>query len=265
MRERSPRARGERTFAGAALRDFLAMLVLLLLPVAPAAADWEVEILEPVEDPARGEVVLLHGLNRGAGSMSDLGIVLARAGYRVLNVDYPSARHSVEALASGLDRTLASCCGPPPATARHFVTHSLGGVLARVWADRQPPGAVGRSVMLSPPSQGSELVDELRDSALFKLVTGPAGQQLGTNADSVPLRLGPVRFELGVITGRNTLNPLYSFLIPGEDDGKVGVDRARAPGTSDFLVVEHSHTFIMNSPEVHAQVLHFLAQGQFRR
>ena len=35
--------------------------------------------------------------------------------------------------------------------------------------------------MLSPPSQGSEVVDVLKDNGLFKQVNGPAGGQLGTD------------------------------------------------------------------------------------
>jgi pimeloyl-ACP methyl ester carboxylesterase len=238
----------------------LAVVALLAMPVAVA----EVQVLDPPSPPTEGTVVLLHGLNRGAGSMSALATALTGAGFRVLNVDYPSARFEVEELATWLQAELRRCCAADLRGALHFVTHSLGGVLARVWADRHPDQQVARSVMLSPPSRGSELVDELRDSALFKLVTGPAGQQLGTDTASVPLRLSPVRFELGVITGRSTLNPVYSFLIPGEDDGKVAVARAGAPGMRDFLVVDASHPFIMNGAQVHAQVVHFLRHGRFR-
>jgi hypothetical protein len=61
------------------------------------------------------------------------------------------------------------------------------------------------------------------------------------------------------------LNPLYSSWIPGEDDGKVSVARAKVAGMLDFLVVPHSHTWITNSQEVIEQVIYFLATGSFFR
>jgi hypothetical protein len=53
-------------------------------------------------------------------------------------------------------------------------------------------------------------------------------------------------------------------MIPGADDGKVSVERAKVEGMSDFLVVPHSHTYIMMSDEVIEQVAYFLANGEFR-
>ena len=118
--------------------------------------------------------------------------------------------------------------------------------------------------MLSPPNRGSELVDRFGQSVFFKSGYGPAGRQLGTGPDSLPNCLGPVDLEVGVIAGTRSLNPLYSYLIPGRDDGKVSVDRTRAAGMADFITVPHTHTFIMNSPEVIRQILYFLKNGRFQ-
>ncbi|EDN65388.1 conserved hypothetical protein [Beggiatoa sp. PS] len=143
----------------------------------------------------------------------------------------------------------------------------MGGIITRFYLKENKIKNLGRVVMLSPPNQGSELTDSLKNNVniLFRFFTGPAGQQLGTEPSSIPNQLGPVNFELGVITGNATLNPLYSYLIPGEDDGKVSVERAKVKGMKDFLVVPHSHTFIMNSHEVREQIVYFLEYGQFRR
>ena len=139
----------------------------------------------------------------------------------------------------------------------------MGGIVARYYLkDRQVPN-LGRVVMLGPPSQGSELVDEWKDNRLFKLVNGPAGAQLDT--ESVPSRLGPVAFELGVIAGNKSIDPLFSRIIPGPDDGKVAVARTRVEGMKDFMVLPYNHTFIMRQPEVTRQVVHFLRYGVFDR
>ena len=44
--------------------------------------------------------------------------------------------------------------------------------------------------------------------------------------------------------------PLFSIMIPGVDDGKVSVERARLQGMSDFLVVPEAHSFIMRDDAV---------------
>lgn len=211
---------------------------------------------------AQRTVVLLHGLGRTYRSMTHMAEALAGAGYAVHNIGYPSTDFSFEQLLEIVSEEIESCCIRGNSKV-DFVTHSLGGILLRAYAKEKGGGNIGRAVMLSPPSRGSELVDELRGVTLFQWITGPAGQQLGTDPNSVPANLGRVNFEVGVITGDATFNPLYSWLIPGPDDGKVSVDRARVSGMKDFIVLPHSHSFIMNSEDVIRQTLFFLEHGRF--
>lgn len=141
-------------------------------------------------------------------------------------------------------------------------THSLGGILVRSLLAGDTTYA-GRVVMLSPPNQGSEIIDAFAPSPLLGSLVGPAGMTLGTDSASVPRRLGPVDFSLGVIAGDRSLTSVGSWLIPGPDDGLVGVEQARVEGLSDFLVVPATHTMIMNRPETVAAVLSFLSRGRF--
>jgi hypothetical protein len=117
--------------------------------------------------------------------------------------------------------------------------------------------------MLSPPSQGSEIIDFFEDSPLLQLLMGPAAEELGTDSTDIVAQLPPVRFSLGVITGDLSINPVTSYIIPGPDDGKVGVDNARVEGASDFLVLSATHTFIMNGSDVADATIHFLRNGRF--
>ncbi len=145
----------------------------------------------------------------------------------------------------------------------HFVGHSLGGILIRAYLAEDSPDRVGRVVMLAPPNHGSELVDALGDSALFRWALGPSGQVLGTDRNSLPNRLPPPAVEVGVIAGTGSVNPIGSLVIPREDDGTVSVSSTRLEGMTDFLVVPSSHAFIMQSEKVAAQVVHFLRHGRF--
>jgi len=190
---------------------------------------------------------------------------LSLGGYKVINVDYPSTKHSIEYLADEILWGIVALYSREPRSKVHFVTHSMGGIVVRYFLNNHDLPNLGRVVMLSPPNQGSELVDLLKNSFLFKKAIGPPGGQLGTKEDSLSLSLGPVDFELGVIAGDRTINPLYSLIIPGPDDGVVSVERTKVEGMKDFIVVPHSHTFIIQSEQVVEQIVYFLKHGMFKK
>ena len=188
---------------------------------------------------------------------------LENAGFRVINFGYPSRSEPIEALVERLESEVGQCCGSEAETV-HFVTHSMGGVLVRSYLSQRPEAHQGRVVMLSPPSQGSEIIDAFSDSDLLRSILGPAALLLGTDSAGIANQLEPVRFSLGVITGTRSLDPIGSWLIPGPDDGKVGVDRAAVEGAADFIALPATHTFIMNRSDVAEEVVHFLRNGRFQ-
>lgn len=218
----------------------------------------------PPPEGAKEWVVLIHGLGRTDLSMIRLEAELTKRGYGVVNVSYPSTQYSIDYLAEEeLAPAIERCCVGIDKKV-HFVTHSMGGIVLRYYLAEHEMENLGRVVMLSPPNQGSEVADWVAENELLQKVLGPSAEQLGTGPESVPNQLGPVDFELGIIAGNRTLNPLFSRMIPGADDGKVSVERAKVEGMADFLVVPHSHTYIMMSDEVIEQVVYFLANGEFR-
>ncbi len=208
-------------------------------------------------------VVLLHGLARTGRSMRKMAEGLAEEGFEPHNVDYPSRKHTIEYFAEGILHQALEPIRWRPGSRIHFVTHSLGGIIVRYFLKHHEMNNLGRVVMLTPPNQGSELADLLKDAPVFKMSHGPAGQQLGT-ADNFLRKLGPVRFDLGVIAGQKSLDPVSSRILSGPNDGRVAVERTKVPGMKDFLVVPFSHTFIMRHKEVIDQVVHFLRHGAFR-
>ncbi len=210
-------------------------------------------------------IVLLHGLARTSSSMSTLAERLQEKGYSVINVDYPSRHKKIEELAplaviEGLD-----FCHKEQAKRIHFVTHSLGGILIRYYLSINKIPELSRVVMLAPPNQGSKVVDEFSWLPGYEMLNGPAGYQLGTDENSIPLQLGPSNFEVGIIAGDRTINLILSTAFDGPNDGKVAVKDTKLEGMKDFLVVHRSHPFIMQGGEVIDQVLHFIQHGYFKQ
>ncbi len=208
-------------------------------------------------------IILLHGLGRRAASMNAMAAYLEARGYRVDNVAYPSTEATVEVLTA---RFLA------PAVARsrrdgcpvvHMVAHSLGALMIRQYLQTRTLPQGSRIVMLAPPNQGSEVADTLGPWFFYRWFLGPAGQQLGTVPESLPNRLAPVDGSIGVITGNESWNLILSLIIPGPDDGKVSVERAKLDEMDDFIVLPVTHTFIMQDAETMMQTAYFLDFGRF--
>ncbi len=207
-------------------------------------------------------VILLHGLARSHRSMLTLERALNDQGYHVVNSQYDSLAEPIETLAlTAIDQAIAEC---PEAHAQvHFVTHSLGGILVRQYTQLNPSAAIGRVVMLGPPNKGSELVDQFAKLPGFDRMNGVAGKQLGTTPDSTPNQLPAISFELGIIAGSKSINPLLSYFLPGADDGKVTIESTKLEGMKQHLVLPTTHTFMMRNPQVIGQVNHFLSKGEF--
>ena len=210
-------------------------------------------------------VILLHGLARSSRSFSVMETALNEAGYHVVNVNYPSRKQTIERLAENYVTKAIEECRLVQPKRIHFVTHSMGGILVRYYLANHSLDNLGHVVMLSPPNQGSEVVDKLAGFPGFYAFNGPAGQQLGTSAKSLPNKLGPVDYSVGVITGNRSINLMLSRFIPGDDDGKVSVERAKVAGMSDYLIVPHTHPMIMSSKDVIFQTINYLRNGKFFR
>lgn len=215
--------------------------------------------------PAKASVVLLHGLGRTGLSMQLPALALRRAGYRTLTPYYGLRRSMpeiVDHLAPRIARFAAGHDGP-----LHFVTHSLGGLVARALITADRPATLGRVVMLAPPNAGSALADLVTALGLENAILGKVGGHLRTrrSADTERL-LGPVDYDLGIIAGNRSYDPgIAARVLDGPHDGKVTVAATRIDGMRDHIVLPVQHTFMLNDARVIAQMLAYLATGAFTR
>ena len=89
-----------------------------------------------------------------------------------------------------------------------------------------------------------------------------SGQTIETLEPYVAYRELPVpRVEFGVIAGSKS----RTGLLRGEpNDGVVTVESTKLDGMSDWVLVHHTHTFMMNSRGTFELVRNFLRSGRFQ-
>ena len=207
-------------------------------------------------------VLLLHGIFRSKDSFSPMTRALRAAGYEAHGVNYPSTRQSLEDHADQVEALLERAEGAKTVS---FVTHSMGGIVARVllarkdrpWRERI---AVNRLVMIATPNRGAELATRLDQLPAFRAFAGPSlGQMALERCDNIPLPTVPFATVSGVRgDGRG-----FNRLLPGDNDMTVTLESTMLDGAEDSLVVNRIHTFIQIDPQVIEATIRYLGTGRF--
>nr|WP_310523793.1 alpha/beta fold hydrolase [Polymorphobacter sp.] len=213
----------------------------------------------------RSSVVLLHGLGRTGLSMRSLAAALRHNGHATLSPWYGSRSTMAEIITYLRPRIHHFAAANPGSL--HFVTHSLGGLVARALITAHRPESLGRVVMLAPPNAGSNLADALHDLGLASIILGPATPHLRTRRTPAEERqLGPITYPLGIIAGNRTLDPIFPKLfLPGPNDGKVAVAATKIAGMADHITLPVQHTLMVGDKRVIDQALSFIETGAFKR
>lgn len=227
----------------------------LAAPAAPASA----EAAAPSTAPLR-TVFVMHGILDTRWKTLTLERALRKAGYKVVNLSYPSRDKTVEEHADWL----AGIVRERGEGELYFVGHSLGSIVIRLYLARERPAAARRFVMIAPPNHGSVGADVVNRTPLFPLVWGrKAGDQMRSSRKDFWESLPPPPVEFGIIAGGRSNERGFNPLIPGDDDGAVSVEEARLEGAKEFVVLPYGHTTIMLRRKVVQKMLRFLAAGSF--
>jgi pimeloyl-ACP methyl ester carboxylesterase len=190
---------------------------------------------------------------------------LEGSGFATLNQDYASRRKALEALAEDIHPSIQRFADGIDG-AVHFVGHSMGGLLARVYIARYRPKRLGRVVMLGTPNGGSEIADRLKHIGAYRAWFGPAGQQLVTQRDAtIAAMFPPVDYPVGIIAGNRSVDPIMSTFLPKPHDGRVSVENTRLDGMADHIIVGTSHPRLIRNGRAIEQTITFVRDGSFRR
>jgi len=210
-------------------------------------------------------VVLLHGISRTARSFRKMQTALEGCGFATLNQDYASRRKALEALAEDIHPAIQRFADGIDGSV-HFVGHSMGGLLARVYLARYRPKRLGRVVMLGTPNSGSEIADRLKHIGAYRAWFGPAGQQLVTQRDAtIAAMFPPIDYPVGIIAGNRSVDPIMSAFLPKPHDGRVSVENTRLDGMADHIIVGTSHPWLVRNGRAIEQTITFVRDGSFRR
>lgn len=207
-------------------------------------------------------VVLLHGIFRTSLSMRGLEKFLKKGGYDTLNIGYKSTRHSLEEIIDWIHPKIQEFAAKHDGKL-HFVAYSMGGLVTRAYIAKYRPENLGRVVMLGTPNQGSEVADRVADWMFYKWSYGPAGQQLVTDQKKFKHLFGDIDYEIGILAGDCSIDPISSRLIGKPNDGKVSIDSTKLEGMKDHAVLRVSHTFFPHRRIAWEHTLKFLKEGAF--
>ncbi|MBT8051592.1 MAG: alpha/beta hydrolase [Gammaproteobacteria bacterium] len=204
---------------------------------------------------ASTEIVLVHGLWFGAWALAPLARRLAADGTAVRRFSYPCTRQTLGEHA----RRLHEFVRESDASTRHFVGHSMGGlVILRMLGlfEDVPPGRV---VLLGSPLRGSQTASKAEKLPGSRVLTGQAEPILRQGYDRCPNGC-----EVGMIAGEKDIG--LGRLVGGLDgpgDGTVSIEETRAPWLKDHLVLPVTHTGLVVSKQVARQTARFLQTGAF--
>ena len=206
---------------------------------------------------AERPVVLVHGLWMHPLVMAPLARRLRRHGFAPVRFGYRSRHGTIAEHAAALDAWLTERFRPEQGLA--FVGHSLGGVVLRALAARNPHWfGAGRTVMLGSPNQGSSGAAFLMHWREGRWWLGVAGREL---AGEAPTRLPVPPGEVGILAGTRR-RWCTRWLLDGPNDGLVAVAETCLPG-AEVRLLASGHMGLMWRPRVSEAAAHFLETGRF--
>ncbi len=216
--------------------------------------------ISKIDDPFETEhlVLLIHGLGRHAGIMDKPKMALRNAGFSAHSLNYATLFEDISHHGDHFEHLINNLQGIKKIS---FVTHSLGGLVAREilkrhtkWNDIE----AYKLVMMGTPNKGAQIAEFLNRLKAYQIIAGPSGQ------DVRPLQklkeLPEPTIPTLVIAGGRDNDTGYNPLLKGDNDGIVSVDETRLDCPHQFKLVHSIHTTMMDHKEAIEATVNFLLQ-----
>lgn len=214
------------------------ILAVVCFPTGFVRALWRPKALSS----SQPVIVLVHGLYHNASAWLFLRRRLRKAGFaNVFAVNYGSFFTNFEAALEKLQTAIRRC---RPASSNQpliIIGHSLGGLLARVYAERSgaedSPAVV---ITLGTPHRGSRMaafgVGRLAASLMYE---GPLIVELEEKAQAMPCG------------GISLFSPADALVLPAEG-------LAAPPDWVRYETAPLSHVGMLYSPKIAESIVHFI-------
>jgi len=232
-----------------------------------AVQDWYL----PEGVAQRGAILLVHGLGEHAGRYDPMAKKLNEWGFIVRGYDQyghgesdgvrgglPHPNRLLDDLADLVESTRVRNPGVPLVV----IGHSLGGLVILAMLAEHTEIPVHRVVLLGSPYADSAAVHGMERFGWSRRAIGRSVRDWLKQ----PRPAIPDGVELGVIAGDLPVGLGRVFVrMPAASDGVVLVEETHVPGARDSILLHISHSAMLISPAVAAQVCAFLATGRFAR
>jgi pimeloyl-ACP methyl ester carboxylesterase len=203
-------------------------------------------------------IIIVHGLWMTGLELSVLQHRLRTDhGFEPSIFSYPSITGSMNEHVTSLHAYVLQ----HPGERLHFVGHSLGGIVILKMLEMYDDIPPGRIVCLGSPMQGSCAVNGF---ARWPFARAALGSAICEEVLSSKPRKWDGRRDVGIIAGSLNIGIGRLFADFQEaSDGTLLVSETKLDGAKDHIVMSVSHTGLVFSVEVTAQIAKFLKDGSF--
>lgn len=206
-------------------------------------------------------VILIHGFCKGADDMQFWKKSLEPEFPHIITPDLPTTYSSFEQCLQELTASI-NAAGPEKYERIYIAGHSMGGLLAREYLQRNKPANVKKLLCAGTPHYGSKLADIALKfpgaGSIFKPLHAlklSARRQLTTPEIS--------GLEIAVIVSTNNGHWPGKLFLSEKADGLVDLDSALAPDAKHISHTKANHVKMQYDPETAALIKNFLLHGKF--